>query len=89
MSSPRSRDLYLRKIYESIVYQTELRTIHEVFSADVAGVVKIVVFNGIVDSIDPSSGIRAVNASFRFEWSEANSKPSISHPSIRRRAFES
>lgn len=68
-------DAYLRKLYESIVYQTALRTIHEVFSADVANVVKIVVFNGIVDSIDPSNGIqsRKCIVSIQVERSEFES----------------
>ena len=52
-------DVFLRKLYESIIYQTALRSIYEVFSSDVASVVMIVVFNGIVDSIDPSNGIQS------------------------------
>jgi len=50
-----------RRLYDSIVYQTALRTIHEVFAADTAGAVKSVVFNGLTHSIDKSTG-REVSA---------------------------
>lgn len=43
-------------IYESTLYQVTLRTIHELFEADVAKVIDSVVFNGLVTSIDKSSG---------------------------------
>src|SRR3989338_8046099 len=39
-----------------MLYQVSLRTIHELFQADVAKVIDSIVFNGIVTSIDKSSG---------------------------------
>lgn len=44
------------RIYDGLLYQVALRTIHELFEADVAGALAIVAFNGIVESVDPSSG---------------------------------
>lgn len=46
------------KMYDNLLYQIALRSIHEVFSADHADQIKSVVFNGYVDSIDPSTGKR-------------------------------
>jgi restriction system protein len=45
-----------RAIYESLVGQCALRTIHEVFEADRDGRVETVVFNGHVSTIDRSTG---------------------------------
>lgn len=42
--------------YESIVYQTTLRTIHEVFEADYPKHILSVVFNGWVSGIDRATG---------------------------------
>ncbi len=44
------------KRYDSILYQVCLRTIHELFEADVADALKAVVFNGWVTSIDAATG---------------------------------
>jgi restriction system protein len=45
-----------RALYGSVVAQVTLRTIHEVFEADRGRHVDTVVFNGMVDTIDPGSG---------------------------------
>ena len=42
--------------YASVLAQTSLRTVHELFEADRTGAVETIVFNGIVDSIDPRTG---------------------------------
>ncbi len=44
------------RFYNSVLYQVALRTIHELFEGDVVGAIDTVAFNGIVESVDPSSG---------------------------------
>jgi restriction system protein len=43
-------------MYDSVVYQTCLRTIHELFSADEFGVLDLVTFNGWVRDVDRGTG---------------------------------
>jgi restriction system protein len=45
-----------RERYGSVLAQLSLRTVHELFESDRAGAVETVVFNGIVDSVDPRTG---------------------------------
>lgn len=45
-----------KRLYDSVLYQTTLRTIHELFEADVVEALEAVVFNGVVTSIDRSTG---------------------------------
>ncbi|MCA1812602.1 MAG: restriction endonuclease, partial [Halobacteriales archaeon] len=44
------------KLYESVIYQVTLRTIHELFEADVVEVLGAIVFNGFVDTVDKGTG---------------------------------
>lgn len=44
------------KIYNTLLYQIALRTIHELYEADVIAVLKSIVFNGWVRSIDKRIG---------------------------------
>jgi restriction system protein len=44
------------KLYDRILYQITLRTIHELFDADEADVLATITFNGYVSSIDPATG---------------------------------
>lgn len=44
------------KIYDDALYQIVLRTIHELFEADAANALVVIVFNGIVTSTDKSTG---------------------------------
>ena len=44
------------RIYDDVLYQVCLRTIHELFEADVIKAVEAVVFNGWVKSIDKATG---------------------------------
>jgi restriction system protein len=46
-------------IYDDILYQTCLRTLHELFDADTADALSAVVFNGWVDSVDKATGREA------------------------------
>jgi restriction system protein len=42
--------------YAAVLAQISLRVVHELFEADRGGAIETVVFNGIVDSIDPRTG---------------------------------
>lgn len=54
-------DKEIGRIYDNVVYQIALRTIHELFEADVVNGLDSVVFNGWVRSVDASTG-NEVNA---------------------------
>ena len=43
-------------IYESMLYQIALRTIHELYEADEVSAFEAIVFNGWVESVDPATG---------------------------------
>jgi restriction system protein len=47
----------LKKTYDEVLYQIALRTLHELYNTDETGVLKSVVFNGWVQSIDKATGI--------------------------------
>jgi restriction system protein len=49
-------DSWLKKTYDECLYQAALRTIHELYVADSEAVLKSVVFNGWVRSIDKATG---------------------------------
>ncbi|MFF5171558.1 restriction endonuclease [Micromonospora sp. NPDC000089] len=46
----------IRERYTELVAQVTLRTVHELFEADRSGLVETIVFNGIVDTVDPRTG---------------------------------
>ncbi len=46
------------KLFDSVLYQIALRTIHELLQADSARALKAVVFNGWVNALSPASGKR-------------------------------
>lgn len=46
----------IRGNYQDLVAQMALRALHAVFQADPSGIVQTVVFNGIVEDTDPSTG---------------------------------
>lgn len=46
----------LNNLYDSLVYQVILRTIHEIYQSDKLDAFQSVVFNGYVKSIDPATG---------------------------------
>ncbi len=54
-------DAQTRKLYDSLIYQIALRTVHEVFESDQVQAVKSVVFNGYVTAVDPSTGLSTTN----------------------------
>lgn len=43
-------------LYDSLLYQVALRTIHELFEADVADALKAIAFNGIVTALNKTTG---------------------------------
>lgn len=45
--------------YDSVLYQIALRSIHELFKADAANVLQLVVFNGWVNALNPATGQRS------------------------------
>ncbi|OAK75478.1 restriction endonuclease [Lederbergia galactosidilytica] len=46
----------MNKMYDSVLYQITLRSLHELFEADVANYIDAIVFNGWVESIDKALG---------------------------------
>jgi len=44
------------KLFDSAIYQIALRTIHEIFEADVIDAIQSINFNGFVNAINPSTG---------------------------------
>lgn len=46
----------LNRLYDSVLYQIALRTIHELFEADVANALRSIVFNGWVNFIEKATG---------------------------------
>ncbi|MBU8791149.1 restriction endonuclease [Oceanobacillus caeni] len=44
------------KMYDNLLYQITLRSLHELFEADVHNYLQAIVFNGWVESIDPALG---------------------------------
>lgn len=46
----------IKETYRDVVAATALRTIHQIFSADADGLVAVVVFNGLVQAVDPATG---------------------------------
>ncbi|WP_019123772.1 restriction endonuclease [Brevibacillus massiliensis] len=49
------------QFYNSIVFQTTLRTIHEIFESDYTRAIQVVVFNGWVNYIDESNGLEVTS----------------------------
>jgi restriction system protein len=52
----RMSDTSLKKIYDDLLYQVTLRTLHELFEADTIKTIDAIVFNGHVKTIDKSTG---------------------------------
>jgi restriction system protein len=47
----------IRALYSSALAQTTLRTLHELFEADRGRFLDVIVFNGMLQSIDPGTGL--------------------------------
>ncbi len=50
-------ETWIKRTYDDVLYQVALRTLHELFVADEFNIVKSIVFNGWVRSIDKATGI--------------------------------
>ena len=46
----------LPKLYDDVLYQVVLRTVHELFEADIINAIEAIVFNGIVTATDRTTG---------------------------------
>ena len=44
------------RLYDGVLYQIALRTLHELFEADVCDALQAIVFNGWLSTIDPATG---------------------------------
>lgn len=44
------------KLYDDLIYQITLRTLHELFEADTANAVDSIIFNGLVAAVDKTNG---------------------------------
>ncbi|MBU1702319.1 MAG: restriction endonuclease [Candidatus Eisenbacteria bacterium] len=51
-----------KALYDSVVYQICVRTIHELFEADTANALDAVAFNGLVTSTNPATGVEETKA---------------------------
>ncbi|WP_167630978.1 restriction endonuclease [Mariprofundus ferrooxydans] len=65
------------KLFDSVLYQVALRTLHELFEADVIDVISCITFNGIITALNPATGhndtkcIMSIQTS-KSEFSEIN-----------------
>jgi restriction system protein len=50
------KDSILEKIYDDLLYQITLRSLHEIFAADSIDAIEAIVFNGWVKAIDKATG---------------------------------
>jgi restriction system protein len=44
------------RLYDALLYQVALRAVFELFHSDATNVIKLVVFNGWVDALNPATG---------------------------------
>ena len=51
----------LSKIYDSAIYKITLRTLHELFEADKAEALEVIIFNGWVNAINKATGKKVSN----------------------------
>lgn len=78
-----------KKLFNSVIYQIGIRTIHELLEADVVDAIHGVGFNGIVTSVNPATGVRerklilsvtADKAEFlQFDLSQVDPKATFKH----------
>lgn len=79
----------LKKLFESVIYQICIRSIHELFEADVINAVDAVAFNGLVTNINPATGIEETkiimsviankDQFFAFDLSKVDPKATFKH----------
>ena len=49
-------EVTLADLYDRVVYQLCIRTVHELFEADVVNALDVIVFNGVVNIVNPATG---------------------------------
>ena len=54
-------DTQFSKMYDTAIYNICLRTLHEIFEADKADAIEIIVFNGWVETINKANGKKTTN----------------------------
>ena len=59
------------KLYDNLLYQIALRTLHELFEADKINAITFTVFNGYVKSIDPATGQEKVACILSLQANQA------------------
>lgn len=64
-------DAQRAKLYDEVLYQVTLRSIHELFEADQPGALTAVAFNGVVTAIDRGSGNAVTNCVLSVQASRA------------------
>lgn len=77
------------KLFDSVAFQICIRTIHELFEADVINVIGAVVFNGLVTQVSPATGVKetktilSVSANkeqfLQFDLSRVDPKATFKH----------
>jgi restriction system protein len=61
----------LSKIYDSAIYKITLRTLHELFEADKAEALGVIIFNGWVNAINKATGKKVSNCIVTIEARKA------------------
>lgn len=51
------KDSAINALYDSVIYQICLRTIHEIYTTDVINAIKSICFNGWVEYVNPATGL--------------------------------
>lgn len=54
-------DLQKSKLYDDVIYQTALRTVHELYEADTVNALSSIVFNGYVSALSRATGQQETN----------------------------
>lgn len=67
----------INNLYDSVIYQICIRTIHEMFESDVVDAFEMVTFNGYIDIVSPATGNREVKiiisiSASKSEFNEIN-----------------
>jgi restriction system protein len=57
LSETELSDAAQKKLYDGAIYQIVIRTLHELFEADVVDALAGVAINGIVEAVDPATGL--------------------------------
>ncbi len=60
-----------KKLYDSVLYQISLRTLHELFEADHVSAISMITFNGWVTSVNPGTGKEARKCILSLQTSKA------------------